>query len=262
MTCPSSEQPLDSSGRAYHIGLARGDVAPSIVLVGDPARAERCAGRFDSIDGNWSHREFCSWTGTFKGIPVTVMATGIGSDNTEIAIVELSSVIDDATVIRAGTCGGLQPTLELGDLVISWGAVRLENTSLAYVPPGYPAAAHPDVLIALRDEARESGHPHHVGMTATAAGFYGAQGRDLPHFPAVEPNLEEHLARIGVLNFEMETSALFTLAALRNWRAGAVCTVFAQRHHQHFVEQEDRSRFEDRCVDTALGALLRLSLCP
>lgn len=259
MTCPSSEHPVDPEGRAYHIGLCRGEVAPSIVLVGDPARAQRCADRFDELKGHWSHREYQTWTGSYRGTEVSVMATGIGSDNTEIAIVELSSLIEKATIIRAGTCGGLQPELNLGDLVISWGAVRLENTSLAYVPPGYPATSHPDVLLALRAEASEAAHPHHVGMTATASGFYGAQGRDLPHFPAMEPNLEDKLAQIGVLNFEMETSTLFTLAALRKWRAGAVCTVFAQRHHQHFVADDDRSAFEDRCVDTALGALVRLA---
>ena len=171
-------------------------------------RSERGARRkrFDSVRGTWEKREFVTVTGVWKGLPVTIMATGIGCDNTEIAVVELSSLVEDATLIRAGSCGGLQEHLELGDLVVTWGAVRLETTSLNYVPEGYPAVAHPEVSQALLEAAKQLELPHHFGMTATTAGFYGAQGRANEHFAPRDPKVVDRLARIGVMNLEMETS--------------------------------------------------------
>lgn len=255
----SSESVQDRTGRQYHLGVGPGEVASHVILVGDPARAQRCAGRFERIEGQWSQREFVTITGLYRGLRLSVMATGIGCDNTEIAMVELSPLVEDAVLIRAGSCGGLQPDMELGDLVISWAAVRLESTSLQYVPDGYPAVAHPDVIGALRASARELEVPHHFGLTATAAGFYGAQGRDLPHFPSRHPTLPQELARLKVKNLEMETSTLLTLATLRGWRAGAVCTVFANRTQNRFVSSDEKDRFEDRVLDCALGALLKLA---
>lgn len=255
----SAERVVDPEGRQYHIGLAPGDVAPSILLVGDPARAERAAERFSNVRGEWRNREFTTFTGEWEGIPVSVMATGIGCDNTEIAVVELSSLVEDATLVRAGTCGGLQPDLSIGDLVVTWGAVRLENTSTHFVPEGYPAVAHPDVIAALRAAAESSGAPWHLGMTATASGFYGAQGRDVPGFPPWNPDAIDALARIGVLNLEMETSTLLTLASLRGFRAGSVCTVFAERPNDRFVPPERKQEFEDRVVGVGLDALRRLA---
>ncbi|MEE8141481.1 MAG: uridine phosphorylase, partial [Planctomycetota bacterium] len=147
----------------------------------------------------------------------------------------------------------------LGDLVITWGAVRLESTSTHYVPEGYPAAAHPEVALALQEAARHLKLPHHFGMTATASGFYGAQGRNMPHFPPRNPEIPEQLSRIGVLNMEMETSTLLTLAALRGFRAGAVCTVFAHRSRNQLVKPEQKLEFEDRALNCALEALRRLA---
>lgn len=254
----SAENVRDSEGRQYHIGLAPGEVAPQILLAGDPARARRCAERFDRIDGEWSHREYVTITGEYRGMPVSVMATGIGCDNTEIALVELASLVSEATIIRIGTCGGLQPELNLGDLVVSWGSVRMEMTSLQYVPEGYPAVAHPEVALALRAAAEHLGHQHFFGFTATASGFYGAQGRTVEGFPPRHPELPDELARIGVLNLEMEASALLTLAALRGFRAGVVCTVFASRPRNEFVPPDRKIEFEDRVIDCGLEALLRL----
>ncbi len=250
---------IDASGRPYHIGVGPGEVAPSILLVGDPARAERCAERFSEVRGSFRNREYTTFTGTWEGLDVSVMATGIGCDNTEIAVVELASLLESATLIRAGTCGGVQPELSIGDLVITWGAVRLENTSTQFVPEGYPAVAHPEVIEALQAAATEAGVPWRTGMTATASGFYGAQARDVPGFPPRFPDRIDELARIGVLNLEMETSTLLTLASLRGFRAGAVCTVFAERSRDRFVAADEKTAFEDRVVDVGLRALRKLT---
>lgn len=254
----SADRVLDPAGRTYHIGLAPGEVAPSVLLVGDPARAERAAGRLAGAKCTRS-REFTTFTGAFEGVPLSVMATGIGCDNTEIAVVELAALLEEATLIRAGTCGGVQPDLSIGDLVITWGAVRLESTSTEFVPEGYPAVAHPEVIRALQGAAEGAGAPARLGMTATASGFYGAQGRDVPGFPPRHPGRIEELARIGVLNIEMEASTLLTLASLRGFRAGAVCTVFAERSRNRFVPADEKQRLEDRVVDVGLRALKALA---
>ena len=251
-------QPHNDHDRQYHIGLARGDVASKILIAGDPERIRRASSRLDQVDGEWTCREFLTITGLWSGQPVSLMATGIGAANIEIAMIELSAIVDDPVIIRAGSCGGLDPAIELGDLVVSWAAVRMENTSTTFVPEGYPSVAHPDVIQALLGSAANKDIPAHLGITATAPGFYGAQGREVPGFPARNPQIIEELARIGVSNMEMEASTLFTLASVRGWRAGCVCTVFGRRHHDQFVPHDDKPALEDACVDVALDALLEI----
>ncbi|MBM3984771.1 MAG: hypothetical protein FJ296_03630, partial [Planctomycetes bacterium] len=138
----SPNNPGRRAGRQYHIGLAPGEVAPVILLVGDPARARRIAARLERPGPEACHREFVSITGRRRGRPLTVMATGIGCDNTEIAVVELCRIVERPTFLRVGTCGALRPGVDVGNLCLSTGALRLESTSLAYVDPGYPALAH------------------------------------------------------------------------------------------------------------------------
>ena len=179
------------------------------MVVGDPTQAERVAGLFDGVRVSRKNREFTSFTGSYQGIEITVMATGIGCDNTEIAVIELCQLRFPLTVIRCGSCGGLQPDMEIGDLVISSGALRHESTSGSYAPPELPALAHPEVTMALAAAAHGTGHPYHVGLTATLPGFYGPQGRDLPPFSTRHPGRPAELARLGVLNLEMEASCLF-----------------------------------------------------
>ena len=129
----------------------------------------------------------------------------------------------------------LREDIALGDLVITTGAVRLENTTSFYVEDGYPAVADYTAVLALLEAAKRTGHPAHLGLTATAPGFFGAQGRPIPQLPLRFPDMAERMARQGVINFEMEASAVLTLAALAGCRAGVVCTVFAQRTTGEFV---------------------------
>ena len=255
----SAERVIDADGRPYHIGVGPGEVADQILLVGDPARAKRAAARFSSVEGEWQNREFTTITGLFEGTRLSVMATGIGCDNTEIALIELAQLVDDATLIRAGTCGAVNSDLSVGDLVITWGALRLENTSTHFVPESYPAVAHPDVIAAIERAAKAIDAPHRLGMTATSSGFYGGQGRRIEGFPPRNPNLVDELEQIGVQNLEMETSTLLTLASLRGFRAGAVCTVFAERAANKFVKPGDKHKYEDRVVDVGLRALVDLA---
>ncbi len=215
--------------RQYHISLGPGELAEYILLPGDPDRTTRIADLFDSIELERRHREFASVTGTYRGQRMSVVSTGIGTDNVEIVVAEILAITEHPTFIRIGSCGALQPDVASGDLVITSGAVRLEATTSYFVHDGYPAIADYEAVAALVEAAARLGHRAHVGVTATAPGFYGAQGRPIPQLPIRYPDLAEEMARQRVLNFEMEASALLVLAGLAGCRAGVVCAVYAQR---------------------------------
>lgn len=251
----SAERPRDAEGRQYHIALAPGEVARHIILVGDPERARRVAAMFDRVELERTNREYVTITGVHQGLRVSVMGTGMGAGSTEIAIVELCQCVERPVMIRCGSTGALQPGMALGDLVISQGALRLENTTKFYVEDNYPAVADPQVVLALAAAADAGGFSYHVGLTATAPSFYGAQGRHIPGFPPAYPDIVERLARQGIKNLEMETSCLLTLATLRGFMAGAVCAVYATRGDNVFITPAQKSAAELACVTTGLQAL-------
>jgi uridine phosphorylase len=199
-------------------------------------------------------REFVTYTGKHGGLRLSVVAIGMGAGNAEIAVVELCQCVDRPTMIRCGTSGGLSKEVGLGDLVIAQGAYRLEDTSLQYVGEGCPAVADLEITLSLIEAADRLGMPYHVGITATAAGFYGAQGRALAGFSPRHPGTLKDLARQGVKNMEMETSCLLTLASLRGVRAGAVCAVQASRHERRFISPENKEIAEHRRVSVGLEA--------
>jgi uridine phosphorylase len=250
---------LPEGERQYHIGLGRGDLAEYILLPGDPDRTARIATRLDSIELERRNREFATVTGSYRGQPVSVVSTGIGTDNVEIVVAEILAITERPTFIRVGSCGSLQPEIGLGELVITSGAVRLEATTSFFVHDGYPAVADYEAVVALVEAADRLGHRAHVGVTATAPGFFGAQGRPIPQLPIRFPDLAEEMARQRVLNFEMEASALLVLAGLAGSRAGVVCAVYAQRSTGEFVTGDEKERAEAACVETGLEGLLILA---
>jgi uridine phosphorylase len=241
--------------REYHIALERGELAEYILLVGDPGRVAKVARRLDSIEVDRTNREFATVTGVYRGMRLSVISTGIGTDNTEIVLAEVMEITDQATLIRVGSSGALQPEIAGGDLIVSTGAVRLENTTDWYVHPGYPAIAHRDVVWALETACREAGVRYHVGITATASGFYAPQGRAMRTLPVRYPDLAEELRRQRVANFEMESSALFVLAGLAGLRAGTVCAAYAQRVDGTFLEEAAKEAAEARCIDVGLAGI-------
>lgn len=250
--------PLNAAGRYYHLNCGPGDLAPYILTAGDPARIRRLARRLDDIKVRRANREFLTLTGTYRGIPVSLMATGIGPDNTAIAVIEASACVSPVTFIRLGTSGGLQDFIRPGDLVITAQALRDEQTSAYYAGPEVLPQAHPQVLAALIQAARELGVPHHVGLTCTAADFYAGQGRVVPGFPCREPDKVARLRDLGVLNLEMEMSVYLTLAQVSslNLRAGGVCTVVAHRlTGQALFGGRRRALAEERLLDVGLRAL-------
>jgi uridine phosphorylase len=241
--------------RQYHIDLGPGELAEYILLPGDPDRTARIATRLDSVELERRNREFASVTGTYKGLRVSIVSTGIGTDNMEIVIAEMLAITERPTFIRVGSSGALQPEIALGDLAITTGAVRLETTTSWFVHEGYPAVADYEAVCALVEAAHRLGHRYHVGITATAPGFFGAQGRPIPRLPIRYPDLAKDMTRQRVMNFEMEASALLVLAGLARCRAGAVCAVFAQRITGDFVVGAAKDAAEAACVETGLESL-------
>ena len=245
--------------RQYHIDLGPGELAEYILLPGDPDRTSRIARLLDDIELERRHREFASVTGTYRGQRVSIVSTGIGTDNVEIVMAEILAITERPTFIRVGSCGSLQPEMGLGDLVITSGAVRLETTTSWFVHDGYPAVADYEAVVALIEAAERLGKRYHVGITATSPGFFGAQGRPIPQLPIRYPDLAEDMARQRVLNFEMEGSAVLVLAGLARCRAGVVCAVYAQRTTGDFVTGTAKDAAEAACVETGLEALAILA---
>ena len=176
-----------------------------------------------------------------------VTSTGIGSPSAAIAVEELARVGVD-TLLRVGSCGAICPEVEVGELVITRGAVRREGTTDEYVREDYPAVADHEVVCAPVAAAERLGHDYHVGLTMSSDSFYA--GQDRPGFrgyraPGSETLVEE-LREANVTNIEMETSAVLTLANLYGLRAGAVCAVYANRATGEF-----RTEGENEAVETA-----------
>jgi uridine phosphorylase len=218
-----------SGDKQYHISCGKGDLAEYLLVPGDPDRVPKIAQFWSSSREVSSHREFRSFTGKYKNVPISALSSGIGPACMAIVVNEASR-IGVRTVIRVGTTGAIQKDIDCGDVIISSGAVRLDCTSNCYIMPEYPATASYEVLLALIEAAEQLGiGDYHVGITATTADFYAGQNRPTKRDCGQLENLLPTLQKAGVLNFEMETATLYTLASLYGLRAGSVCAVQANR---------------------------------
>ncbi len=249
--------PKNRQGRFYHLNCGPGDLAPYILTCGDPDRARRIAKSFDKVELRRRNREFLTYTGSYHGLRVSVMATGIGAAATAIAVVEAAQCVTPATFIRLGSTSALQDYINLGDLIITTEALREENTTHFYAPPEVKALAHPDVLAALRQAATELKVSHHLGVTCTSPDFYAGQGRVVPGFPTLETDKVARLSRNGVLNLEMEMSAYLTLAQVSTLglRAGGACVAVNNRLRGVFASARLFRQAEKRLIEVGLRAV-------
>lgn len=247
----------DHVDEQYHLQVGPGDVAGPVLLPGDPDRVDTVADLWDERRETARHREYRTVRGEYRGTPLAVTSTGIGSPSAAIAVEELARVGAD-TFIRVGSCGAIQPETDVGDLVITTGAVRQEGTSDEYVREDYPAVADGEVVSALVAAAEELEFDYHVGLTCSTDSFYAGQGR--PGFEGFEvAGSEDRLAELrnaGVLNFEMEAAAVLTLCSIYGLRGGAVCTVYADRVSGEFRTVGDRRAA--RCASLAATYLERM----
>nr|WP_221886737.1 nucleoside phosphorylase [Halonotius terrestris] len=223
-----SEDP--NTDRQYHLEVTADDVADSVLLPGNPDRLEKITAVWDTAETVASHREYRTATGRYRETPISVTSTGIGGPSSAIALEELARVGSE-TFIRVGSCGTVRPDIVVGDLVITSGAMRQEGTSSEYIDETYPASADYEVVNALIAAAERLGHEYHVGVTLSTDSFYAGQAR--PGFEGYEApgsdDLLETLKAANVANIEMEAATLLTLANIYGLRAGAVCTVYANR---------------------------------
>lgn len=287
---PPSELVLNPDGSVYHLALRPEQLGDAVFLVGDPGRVERISARFDRIEHRSQNREFVAHTGMLNNRRLTVLGTGIGPDNIDIALNELDALVNidlekrtpksttkALTVIRLGTCGALQEDIAPDSFVVSHSAIGLDamlhyyaheqsdaerrmlNALLEHtewpdnLPLPYLATGDPQLVETL-------GLGNHIGITATAGGFYGPQGRQLRAIPAVA-DLNDTLGSFAypstapgetlrIANYEMETSALYGLSGILGHRACTICTVVANRLRKEY--SKDHHAAIERMIDQVL----------
>lgn len=242
----------------FHLGLDRSmlDGATLAIVPGDPARVERIASLLDDARPLAAQREFTSWKARLDGHTVVICSTGIGGPSTSIAVEELAQLGVD-TFLRVGTTGAIQPGIEVGDLIITTGSVRLDGASLHFAPAEFPAVANFACTAALVDAAKGSDAPVHVGITASTDTFYPGQERYDTFSGRVVESLRGSLSEwqaMGVLNYEMESATLLTMCASSGLRAGSVAGVIVTRDDEEIPDRQKVERGESVAIDVVVAA--------
>jgi uridine phosphorylase len=221
-------------GRQFHIGVAPGEVSTVALMPGDPFRVPLVAEYLDDPREIAHQREHRTMVGSYKGHQITVTSTGMGCPSTAIAVEELARV-GVTSFIRVGSTAALQPGINPGDLIVSQGSFRNDGTSDMYVPKGYPAVPDLEISLTLERFARERGPVHdlavHAGINVSDDAFY-----------AESAAWTEQMSSIGLLNVEMESSAMFIVARQRKLRAAMICAVSSNLVAGTSVYDEDAHR--------------------
>lgn len=222
------------SAHQYHIGLDLEQIHGAVyaVVPSDPERVPLLAKALDEKAYELSHhRGYTSYLADFMGQPILVCSLGLGGPSAAIVIEELAN-LGIRYFIRVGTCGAIQPNIALGDIVVTKAAVRLDGASKHYAPIEYPAVASYELTHAIIEAARDLHIPFHAGITASTDTFYPGQERYDNHAGYVLRSLQGSLAewkKLNVLNYEMESATLFTLANVFGLDAACFCGVVANR---------------------------------
>jgi len=264
MRIPESELIINSDGSAFHIHIRPDQLADNVILVGDPSRVGMVSPMLDSIECQGSSREFVWATGYRNGKRLTILSTGIGTDNIDIVMTELDALANinfqtrevknahkALNILRIGTCGAVQPDIPLGSFILShisigcdglmnWYADRDSICNLEmekafrehvkwnkHLPSPYFVHSSPEIIKKLEDVTIK-------GMTISASGFYGPQGRVVRQQLAM-PDMVQDFESFRfddwrITNFEMESSAIAGMSARLGHNASTVCCVIANRH--------------------------------
>ena len=242
--------------RQYHLQIDEGDIAPVVLMPGDPARVPIIASFWDESRHVATNREYTTYTGTYMGVPISATSTGIGAPSTAIAMEELARC-GARTFIRVGTCGTFQDDVEKGDMLIFDGAMRLEGTSRRYAPIEYPAIAHHEVLQAAIAAAEGMGVRHHIGLTRSADSFFTGHPKPgssyADYWQSWWAGEFEDLHQLNIVGAEMETSLVFVLARVWRLRAGAVALVVDNSRKAEAEEQvfDPEEQFRHHQADIA-----------
>ena len=241
----------------FHIRCKEGDVGGYCILPGDPGRCEAIAAQFDDARLVSQNREYTVYTGVLLGEKVSVCSTGIGGPSAAIAMEELIH-IGAHTFVRVGTCGGMSAKVRAGDVVIATGAIRMEGTSREYAPIEFPAVPDFSVLCALVQAAQGLQYPYHAGVVQCKDSFYGQHSPETMPVAAVLQYKWEAWKRLGALASEMESAALFTVAAARDVRCGAVFSALWNQEREKAGLDQDEVFDTARAITVGVEALKRL----
>lgn len=287
MQYPDTELVLDKNGNVYHLGLSPENIASKIILVGDQNRVNLVAENFSKILHRAEHREFRTVTGIYKDKKITVLSTGIGTDNIDITLNELDALVNinipdrknndtlkSLDLIRIGTCGILQEDIEVESFILSTHAIGLDNVAHFY-EVGFNESENkiseefqkhvglPKEIIPYAVESSSAlsnklkSEQTCQGITVTSSGFYGPQGREL-RIKTKTRELNDRLSTFSsgshrVINFEMESSALFALGKSLGHRCATICLGIANRPKKSFS-----SNYTPRMRDLIIYVLDRI----
>lgn len=206
-----------------HIKIKKGQIAPIVLLPGDPARVETIVKFWDSVKKVIFNREFLIYTGKYKGMPISACSTGMGCPSAAIAVEELAN-IGAKIFIRIGTCGGLKKGIETGDLIIPTAAIRAEGTTKEYISIEFPAVADIEVTQALIEVSKQKKARYFVGINRTHDAFY-EHTDNLLKWGDIYKDDRMKKWNVPLVSSEMECSAVFLVAMLRGLKAGAILSV-------------------------------------
>lgn len=249
---------MQKSEEEFHIKCKKGDVGEYCILTGDPERCEKISEYFDSSWFISRNREYVIYTGILCGKKISVCSTGIGGPSAAIALEELAN-IGAKKFIRVGTCGGIDIDVCAGDIVIAQSAIRQEGTSYEYAPVGYPATADFDITLELFKATEKLNARKHIGVVQAKDSFYGQHSPE--RMPIGNNLLEkwEAYKRLGVLASEMESAALFVVAATRKVKCGAVFTaIWNQEREKKGLDQNQNfdTDLSIKCVIEAFKSII------
>ena len=247
----------EDANKLYHIQVAPGEVGRYVIMPGDPKRCAKIAAYFDDPVLIADNREYVTYTGTLDGVKVSVTSTGIGGPSAAIAMEELYRCGAD-TFVRIGTCGGMQPEVKSGDVVVATGAIRMEGTSREFAPLEFPAVADLTVTNALVNAAKQKGCPFHTGVVQCKDSFYGQ------HEPETKPvsyelmNKWEAWKRLGCLASQMESAALFVVASYLHVRVGSCFLVVANQEREKLGLKNPVVHDTDMAIQVAVEAIRQM----
>ena len=242
----------------FHLGLTKNDLqgATLAIVPGDPKRVEKIAKLMDNPVHLASLREYTSWRGEIDVKAVIVCSTGIGGPSTSIAVEELAQ-LGIRTFLRIGTTGAIQEHINVGDILVTTAAVRLDGASLHFAPMEFPAVSDFECMNALYKAAKDNGSTVHVGVTASSDTFYPGQerydtytGRVVRRFKGSMKEWQE----MGVMNYEMESATLLTMCASQGLRAGMVAGVIVNRTQQEIPDAELLKKTENNALGIVIEA--------
>lgn len=225
----------------FHLKIPKNFSVKYAILPGDPGRVPQIAALLDNPQKLAQNREYNSYFGFIGGERVIVTSTGIGGPSAAIAVEELNMLGVD-TVVRVGTCGGMQNFIKAGDAVIATSAVRMEGTSLQYAPIEMPAAADFSLTSLLAKSAGELNICCHIGTVQSKDSFYGQHSPQSMPVSYELKNKWDALIKCGVLASEMETAAIFIVSAVRKIRAASILSAI--------WNQENKSGYSAPSLDT------------